>query len=265
LPAVRVGQFHLLDSRVGTHPGEGTLAAALVRLEWAWRAAGAMIADYLAPGLAEDEVVATLRAAGLEATEDVITLYSWRDGVWCLARPEARQAIDVFEFNSLREALEIRRMMIEIAQQTNPERQEELWPSSMLPIAGADGSHVMVDMHAGKDAGSSPVYDQGRDGDRSIVTSSLRELVDISAAQIEAGVWTWELVQLQGHYDIDPESPTFLTHRNEATTVGMWALHKEKLTDALRYPGCPRNTPTGPPKGSNAVSQPMYAKRVTRG
>lgn len=58
-----------------------TLVSTLERLVPALVAEGSRVADYLRSGLSADEVRASISAAGVEAHDDVVALFSWHDGL----------------------------------------------------------------------------------------------------------------------------------------------------------------------------------------
>jgi hypothetical protein len=169
----------------------------LTRLETAWRAQGAPIADDLAPGLTETEIDSRI-PADLTLPAAARRWWGWHDGttggIW-----SARSAVGVggWHLMSLAEALAWRAELM--AENDPPEfpadpgEWEGQWAPWWLPIVHYDGATLFLDLNAATPDGDVPVHLWAKTPDDvfSVRFDSLGDLVRRWSSALDDGYFRW--------------------------------------------------------------------------
>jgi hypothetical protein len=150
----------------------------LQRLEAAWRAQGALIADALAPGLTDAEID-HLTAAGLQLPAEARLWWGWHNGATGTTSQSDDIGHDVIIY-SLGQALEEFRNDLGGG--------GELAPASWLPLAQVTGGLLCIDCTPAEIA---PVHRVDWQTGFTPGTDSMGELVERWLEMYEAGAWTW--------------------------------------------------------------------------
>jgi hypothetical protein len=188
----------------------------LDRLEAAWRAQGAPIADYLAPGLTETEID-SLIPADLTLPAAARRWWGWHDGTTKGMWSGDESAIGVGGWNlmSLAEALKWRATLM--AENDPPEFPDDpgdwegQWAPWWLPIVYYDGATIFLDANAATPDGDAPLHVWAKVPEDvfSVRFDSLGELVGRWASALEEGYFRWS-----------PETAKWITPDLVPTDVG---------------------------------------------
>jgi hypothetical protein len=188
----------------------------LIRLEAAWRAQGAPIADHLAPGLTEAEINSRI-PADLPMPAVARRWWGWHDGttagIWS-GNPSAI-GIGGWSLMSLAESLNWRAMLTaEIDPPDFPDdpgEWEGQWAPWWLPIVHYDGATLFLDVKTATPDGDTPVHLWGKIPDAIFIVRfpSLGELVARWSSALEEGYFRWS-----------PELADWITADTLPTEVG---------------------------------------------
>jgi len=138
--------------------GRERLRPALLKLEDVLRFAHAPIAEYLAPGLPEDEVQNKLDAVGIDACEELVTWFGWHDGTSANdgLGSQTRELQPGVRLLSFDQALEQHRIIHGelLAKKRIGADRPDRFPADIVPITRHDGSSHDVVSCGRADAGS---------------------------------------------------------------------------------------------------------------
>jgi hypothetical protein len=182
----------------------------LNRLEAAWRAQGAPIADDLAPGLTETEIDSRL-PADLRLPAAARRWWGWHDGttggMWTGATSEV--GVGPWHLMSLAEALKWRAdLMAEVPEPDfpdDPSDWEGQWAPWWLPIVHYDGATLFLDLRAATPGGDPPVHVWSKVPDAvfDVLITSLGEMVDRWSSALEQGYFRWSKEAADWIYPFD--------------------------------------------------------------
>jgi hypothetical protein len=169
----------------------------LQRLEAAWRAQGALIADALAPGLTDAEMDHLTTAAGLKLPAEAQLWWSWHNGVTTLTPPESGDIGPNVGFYSLPQALE----------ELNNEIVRELAPTTWLPLAQITGGLLCIDCAAPETA---PVHRIDWQTGFLQGTDTMGETIELWLRLYETHTWAWNPA---GWWDFNEDrAPDWIDH-----------------------------------------------------
>lgn len=169
----------------------------LVRFEDELRKHKIPVIDYLRPGLSATDAQERATAVGMRLPQEVLTWFSWHDGVEIAERPPEHM-LGPFQLSSLDEAIGGHRWRREQAVVVGPEFEEHVWSRRWLPIAVQVTSRTLaVDISGPVDA-PAPVYlvdAQDFEESREPKCASMKAMIGLWTDAVAQGLWRWDHVE----------------------------------------------------------------------
>jgi hypothetical protein len=169
-------------------------AADLAGFEDELRQRKVSVIDYLRPGLPAADAEQRATAAGLRLPNEVLTWFSWHDGMEPAERPPAHM-LGPFQLLSLDAAIEGYRWRREQAVSVGSEFEEDVWSQRWLPIAVQLTSRTLaVDVSVPVDP-PAPVYlvdAQDFEESREPKCASMKAMVELWSDALAQGLWGWD-------------------------------------------------------------------------
>jgi cell wall assembly regulator SMI1 len=176
---------------------------ALDRLNAAWVANRAPVADHLAGPRPAEEVTAILTSVGFDAPEELVSWFTWHDGhtIDRGGRYLAESGIGGYQLMTLNECLGELRVWREVAAE-EPELNDWKWDHSWFPLmrnGGGDAVVVVTDQGSPCPAGEFTAVGGYRQ-----VATSLSDLILVWVRRIEQQEWTWHPLPGGGSWQSEP-------------------------------------------------------------
>jgi hypothetical protein len=179
-----------MSRRSGSVEVTTRIEAALARFEDALEGAGAGTMTYMRPGLTDDQITTIASQTGVELTDELQALWTWRDGTDPANEaqpPQARRCGPIFRLTSLQQAIDFARQEIAFGDENGlatdaKNRWREDWlmiGKSREPIAATTGHKQKSEIW------TNDIYGNVKSA------ASLAEAIDVWVKALREGWWEW--------------------------------------------------------------------------